>query len=237
MYSRTCPRALLHSARLSRSFSSKVSPSIPRRTILRTPSKTSIIPSRHFHPSAYQYKGLQPDTEEPTPPQPEPDVAGGATHVTKPADISIDEYHELSDSTIEDLMARLEVLAEDPEKGIEVEYSVCLSTTSLPQSPYSYRRTDKRIFKGGVLTLQTPAGTYVLNKQPPNKQVWISSPISGPKRYDWVYTGDSQQQKEGTVEGPVGSWIYLRDGSSLAGLLKKEVGVDLDGAEGEESVQ
>ena len=27
-------------------------------------------------------------------------------------------------------------------------------------------------------------GTYVINKQTPNKQIWLSSPISGPKRYD-----------------------------------------------------
>lgn len=35
----------------------------------------------------------------------------------------------------------------------------------------------------GVLTANTgKAGTYVINKQTPNKQIWLSSPISGPKR-------------------------------------------------------
>ena len=87
--------------------------------------------------------------------------------------------------------------------------------------------------QAGVLTITTPHGTYVLNKQPPNKQIWISSPISGPKRYDWV-TGDLQNQKAdtgseftGDLEG--GSWIYLRDGSLLTDLLQKEVGVDIRG--------
>lgn len=28
-----------------------------------------------------------------------------------------------------------------------------------------------------------PNGTYVINKQPPNKQIWLSSPVSGPDRY------------------------------------------------------
>ncbi|POW15902.1 hypothetical protein PSTT_01820 [Puccinia striiformis] len=28
-------------------------------------------------------------------------------------------------------------------------------------------------------------GTYVINKQPPNKQIWLSSPFSGPKRFDY----------------------------------------------------
>jgi frataxin len=81
--------------------------------------------------------------------------------------------------------------------------------------------------QAGVLTLAfPPAGTYVLNKQPPNKQIWLSSPISGPKRYDWVLEGDKQHEKEGT--GSEGRWVYLRDGSTLNVLLKKEVGVDVD---------
>lgn len=28
-------------------------------------------------------------------------------------------------------------------------------------------------------------GTWVLNKQGPNKQIWWSSPISGPKRFEY----------------------------------------------------
>ena len=67
-------------------------------------------------------------------------------------------------------------------------------------------------------------GTYVLNKQPPNKQIWISSPSSGPKRYDWVLFSEGQDQKEGSG---VGDWIYLRDGSSLTALLKNEIGIDV----------
>lgn len=77
------------------------------------------------------------------------------------------------------------------------------------------------------MTLSTPQGDYVLNKQPPNKQIWISSPVSGPKRYDWVISGDHHHEKEGTEEG-VGEWIYLRDGSRLSNLLKKELGVQME---------
>lgn len=51
-----------------------------------------------------------------------------------------------------------------------------------------------------------PNGTYVVNKQPPNKQIWLSSPLSGPKRYDYVD----------------GKWTYLRDNSTLGQLLKDE---------------
>ncbi|XP_067008480.2 frataxin, mitochondrial [Anabrus simplex] len=61
----------------------------------------------------------------------------------------------------------------------------------------------------GVLTVQfgKPYGTYVINRQTPNQQIWLSSPISGPKRYDFQN----------------GKWIYRHDGISLHDLLSKEV--------------
>lgn len=68
-----------------------------------------------------------------------------------------------------------------------------------------------------------PNGSYVINKQPPNKQIWLSSPISGPKRFDWSILGESMDQKEGHGSG---EWIYLRDGTSLTDLLRKELGID-----------
>lgn len=91
-------------------------------------------------------------------------------------------------------------------------------------------------------------GSYVINKQPPNKQIWLSSPVSGPKRYDWVVAaGDAgQHEKEGSVvsddtdpagdDGAGGKWIYIRDGSGLSELLKREIGVvvatEVEGGEG-----
>lgn len=77
----------------------------------------------------------------------------------------------------------------------------------------------------GVLTIEFAGkGTYVINKQPPNKQIWLSSPIAGPKRYDWVVLGESMNQKEGAGRG---EWIYLRDNSTLTELIKDEIGVNL----------
>lgn len=37
----------------------------------------------------------------------------------------------------------------------------------------------------GVVTakISDRTGTYVINKQTPNRQLWLSSPISGPKRF------------------------------------------------------
>jgi len=89
------------------------------------------------------------------------------------------------------------------------------------------------------LTLTHPSkGTYVLNKQPPNKQIWLSSPVSGPKRFDWVLRPsggmDSKQDTEGSQgdvgdDGHVGGgkWTYIRDGSNLSEILRDELGVVL----------
>lgn len=64
-------------------------------------------------------------------------------------------------------------------------------------------------FGDGVLTLHLgkSLGTYVINKQKPNKQIWLSSPTSGPKRYDY------SDEK----------WIYLRTGEGLHTLLETEL--------------
>lgn len=76
------------------------------------------------------------------------------------------------------------------------------------------------------MTVKIPnVGTYVLNKQPPNKQIWLASPVTGPKRYDYVIS-ESQGQKQDTGKG---EWVYLRDGSTLSELLLQETGIVVDG--------
>lgn len=61
----------------------------------------------------------------------------------------------------------------------------------------------------GVLTINLGShGTYVLNTQTPNRQIWLSSPLSGPWRYAWHPT---------RVE-----WVSSRDGHSLARRLAEE---------------
>lgn len=75
------------------------------------------------------------------------------------------------------------------------------------------------------MNISTKNGVYVVNKQPPNKQIWLSSPLTGPKRYDWVIVSEDQNSKQDTG---VGSWVYLRDGDSLTELLRKEIDVNID---------
>lgn len=103
---------------------------------------------------------------------------------------------------MEELLDRLEnLLDEVDDPDYEVEYS------------------------SGVLTLKLgPHGTYVINKQPPNKQIWLSSPLSGPKRYDYAKDESSGQTDD---------WVYRRDGRTMGSLLNEELsnvfgrGIDL----------
>ncbi|EWC48806.1 hypothetical protein DRE_00111 [Drechslerella stenobrocha 248] len=111
-------------------------------------------------------------------------------------EIPTEVYHKVADETMDKIFDNLEALVEGDE-NLDSEFS------------------------SGVLTLVTPGGTYVINKQPPNKQIWLSSPLSGPKRYDWV-----SEARE---------WVYSRDGSTLRGLLKEEVGLEYGDVGGERS--
>jgi len=65
------------------------------------------------------------------------------------------QFHELSEHTLEDLVDRIEAFVE----GLDLE-----------DADVSYSQ--------GVLSLKLgPLGTYVLNKQTPNRQIWMSSPV------------------------------------------------------------
>jgi len=61
----------------------------------------------------------------------------------------------------------------------------------------------------------------VINKQPPNRQIWLSSPISGPRRFDWVIVEKDKEGEEGK-----GMWLCLRVGSEVGfgDLLRRELG-------------
>ena len=78
-------------------------------------------------------------------------------------DIDENSYLKLTNETLESISDRFSELIEDHEQlgGGDSQLS------------------------DGVLTVKlSQFGTYVLNKQTPNKQIWLSSPVSGPARYD-----------------------------------------------------
>lgn len=67
--------------------------------------------------------------------------------------------------------------------------------------------------QGGILTIELDAGgTYVVNRQAPNRQIWLASPLSGAWHFDYV-------------EGPghASRWLATRGGTSLAVLLGGEL--------------
>lgn len=104
-------------------------------------------------------------------------------------ELSEAEYEKLADETLDALADYFEDLTDEAFTG--ADYDV--------------------VFSSGVLTVKVGLdhGTYVINKQTPNKQIWLSSPTSGPKRYDW--TGER--------------WVYAHDGVSLHRLLSKEFSI------------
>jgi len=134
----------------------------------------------------------------------------------EPTPLEMTVYHRMVDHTLDELTAQLEELLETEDidaleeerdgsmSDWDVEYAVCAA--ALTQS--------------GVLNLRLGSyGTYVINKQPPTKQIWLSSPSryvseaddSGPKRFDY----DGTQQR----------WFTIKDGELfyLDELLTKEL--------------
>jgi frataxin len=107
-------------------------------------------------------------------------------HVGKVTHLDDLKYSKVADETLEELNDFFENLGD----------------TGLCASDYDVE------FGSGVLTVKVGGGngTYVINKQAPNKQIWLSSPISGPKRYDIIN----------------GRWTYSHDGLALHDLLTEE---------------
>ena len=110
-------------------------------------------------------------------------AAAGATRSASSA--AGDDYVALADECLDAILEKADELSDDRD-DVEAELS------------------------SGVLTLKIAgAGTWVINKQVPNRQLWLSSPVSGPCRYEYVD----------------GTWTHTRDGSSLADLLERELGL------------
>eukprot|EP01039_Chlorochromonas_danica_P011149 gene11148-12428_t len=118
--------------------------------------------------------------------------------------LSEQNFHKISDRTLDEIQ---DLLWEHEEELEDVEI----------------------VLSQGVLTL-TVGGTaeeaksWVINKQTPNRQLWWSSPISGPRRYEYVDSASSTSCAE--------KWKYSRDEkvdllSSLRDELEKVTGVKI----------
>ncbi|CAL8098799.1 unnamed protein product [Orchesella dallaii] len=113
-------------------------------------------------------------------------ASANKTEQLEPTNLSKNEYEEIAEDTLESLTGYFDEIIE---------------RSTLAEADVSYG--------SGVLTIKLgpPHGTYVINKQTPNKQIWLSSPSSGPKRYDFINK----------------TWIYRHDGMSLYQLLNSEI--------------
>ena len=111
----------------------------------------------------------------------------------------ITAYHHVADQTLDDLNTRFEALAEaqPPSKSIDSDYAM------------------------GVLTVRLPGhATIVLNKQPPIRQIWSSSPVSGPRRFDWdgqqwLWTKNSQTSLLETLRSDLKKLDLITSTSSI----------------------
>jgi len=56
--------------------------------------------------------------------------------------------------------------------------------------------------------------TWVLNKQAPNKQIWLSSPFSGPMRFEYSVNKAASDSY---------AWCSTRTGKELTRLLYNEI--------------
>eukprot|EP00250_Pteridium_aquilinum_P007512 c17210_g1_i1 orf=110-484(-) len=97
------------------------------------------------------------------------------------------EFHKLADKLLDHLQEKLEEVGEECDiDGFDIDHAE------------------------GVLTIKLGAsGTYVINKQTPNRQIWLSSPVSGPARFDWDVKDHC--------------WVYRRTKSEIFELLEKEM--------------
>lgn len=114
-------------------------------------------------------------------------VTTDGAHVTGIDPVTPGQYDKIANEYLEALADTIEELRDDyPDVDVELTQ--------------------------GVMTLTVAEGkTYVINKMPPNQQIWLSSPISGPKRYDLIG----------------GRWVTLRDNTLLTDLLAEELKAEL----------
>ena len=116
-------------------------------------------------------------------------------------------FHEVADETLEAIQDTVEELFEDN----------LADSSEMPEINVA----------SGVLTLSMPPhGTWVLNKQTPNRQIWWSSPLSGPRRYEycdddevWLYTRYVDTRDSGKEYDEE----EYRDSKTLGGALSSEI--------------
>ena len=136
--------------------------------------------------------------------------AKGATSSTptyRAGELSMVDYHRMIDHSLDTLTSQLEELMETHDIDV-LEEKV---------SQGSEEGEWDVEYATGVINVRLGSyGTYVINKQPPTQQLWLSSPTSGPKRFEY----DTDK----------GVWFTYRDGELFLfhELLSQELSAVFD---------
>lgn len=124
---------------------------------------------------------------------------------------NVGTYHDVADDTLYSVQDAVEEYLEEYHDASAAE-----KDEDIPEVNYA----------SGVLTMYLPPhGTWIMNKQTPNQQIWWSSPISGPRRYEydegrerWVY---SRVGDEGNASADI-SEVADGEEDTLGEILNKE---------------
>jgi len=118
----------------------------------------------------------------------------------------IGEHHEINTKTQENISISKAVFDKETDFILE---DLCEKIETQLQEKTFHQDFDVT-YGDGILTVKLGTlGTYVINKQTPNRQIWISSPVSGPKRYNFDISKKN--------------WINTRHGHELREFLRKEL--------------
>lgn len=107
----------------------------------------------------------------------------------------------MTDETLERLNDFLAPLEEDDDE-VELEVSMGVLKLRLISPPTS-----------SFEKLRGQSITWVINKQTPNRQLWWSSPISGPRRYEWQASTNTTSTSSAAMKDGlqiVSNWKYTR---------------------------
>jgi len=127
------------------------------------------------------------------------------------------DFHDGADESLETIQDTLESYLEDNDiESLLSESSSAADEESEPEINLA----------SGVLNIKLPPhGTWVINKQTPNRQLWWSSPLSGPRRYEWDEDAGRWSYTRGGGEGGDDGVEYL--GETLEGEMKGIFGAEL----------
>lgn len=130
---------------------------VPRMGV--APRSRHMVPARAAHSTPVWAKG-----------------AAFSTPTYRAGELRMVDYHRMIDHSLDTLTSQLEELMETQDIDALEE-----------KAPQGSEEGEWDVeYATGVINVRLGSyGTYVINKQPPTQQLWLSSPTSGPKRFDY----------------------------------------------------